>query len=267
MNRIVKPTLAPVDENLALPLYHQVYLVLRENIRNGVYSGGSIPTEAELCAAFGVSRITVKRAMHELSKEGLIVRQRGRGTFVAESSRLPQAKRDSLDDLLRNVMAIGAATEMQRLDGGFVPATPDVASKLNCDAGAIIFAAHQIRRSRGQPIALIRAYVPKDVAEQLVDRDTNAQPMLAQLQKAGVSVARADQAITASIADPTTAATLAIEVGAPIIRLTRLVFDTANRPVEWLTALYRADRYEYRTTLVREGLTADGGHTEWRAAG
>jgi GntR family transcriptional regulator len=267
MNRIAKPTLAPVDENLALPLYHQVYLVLRENIRNGVYGGGAIPTEAELCAAFGVSRITVKRAMHELTKEGLIVRQRGRGTFVAESSQLPRAKRDSLDDLLRNVMAIGAATEMQRLDGGLTPATPDVAAKLECEAGTMIFATHQIRRSRGQPIALIRAYVPRDVADKLPDRDTNAQPMLAQLQKAGVGVARADQAITASIADPATAAVLAIDVGAPIIRLTRLVFDENSRPVEWLTALYRADRYEYRTTLVRESLSGDGNRAEWRAAG
>jgi GntR family transcriptional regulator len=266
MNRITKPVMA-VDENLAVPLYHQVYLVLRENIRNGVYGGGPVPTEAELCISFGVSRITIKRAMHELSKDGLIVRQRGRGTFVAESSRMPQAKRDSLDDLLRNVMAIGAATEMQRLDGGLMPASPEVAAKLACETGVMIFATNQIRRSRGQPIALIRAYVPRDVAEQLPERDTSAQPMLAQLQQAGIAVARADQAITATIADPATAAALSVDVGSPIIRLTRLVFDDHNRPVEWLTALYRADRYEYRTTMIREGLNAENGRSEWRATG
>ena len=265
MNRLAKPIVA-IDQNLAVPLYHQVYLVLRENIRNGAYGEGAVPTEAELCSSFGVSRITVKRAMHELTKEGLVIRQRGRGTFVAESSRLPQAKRDSLDDLLRNVMAIGAATEMQRLEGGFVPATPDVAAKLACPAGAMIYATHQIRRARGQPIAVIRAYVPQDVAERLTDRDTSAQPMLAQLQKAGVAVARAEQTISATIAEPTVAATLLTEVGSPIIQLTRLVFDKANRPIEWLTALYRADRYEYRTTLVREGQNSADGQDEWRAA-
>ncbi len=265
MNRISRPVPA-VDENLAVPLYHQVYLVLRENIRNGVYGSGAVPTEAELCISFGVSRITIKRAMHELSKENLIVRQRGRGTFVAESSRVPQAKRDSLDDLLRNVMAIGAATEMQRLDGGYIPASPEVAVKLECSEGTDIFATHQVRRSLGQPIAIIRAYVPRDVAEQLPNRNTSAQPMLAQLQQAGIAVARADQAITATIADPATAATLAVEVGSPVIRLTRLVFDNHNRPIEWLSALYRADRYEYRTTLIREGQNAASGSSEWRAA-
>ncbi len=262
MNRMTKP-IAAVDENLAVPLYHQVYLVLRENIRNGSYGDSPVPTEVELCQAFGVSRITVKRAMHELAKEGLIVRQRGRGTFVAQSSQQIIPQRDSLEDLLRNVKAIGAATEMERLDGGFITASNDIASKLNCEPGAQIYAINQIRRNNGQPIALIRAYVPFDVAERLESRDTSAHPMLAQLLQAGVNVARADQAITATIADPTVATALGVDVGAPLIRLTRLVFDNRNRPVEWLTALYRADRYEYRTTLTRETV---GTNTEWRAA-
>lgn len=262
MNRLTKP-IAAVDENLAVPLYHQVYLVLRENIRNGSYGDSPVPTEVELCTAFGVSRITVKRAMHELAKEGLIVRQRGRGTFVAQSTQPALPQRDSLEDLLRNVKAIGAATEMDRLDGGFVPASTDIAGKLACEPGTPIYAINQIRRNNGQPIALIRAYVPSDVADRLESRDTSQQPMLAQLLQAGIAVARADQAITATIADPTTANALGVDVGSPLIRLTRLVFDNHNRPVEWLTALYRADKYEYRTTLTRETV---GSHTEWRAA-
>jgi len=263
MNRLTKP-IAAVDENLAVPLYHQVYLVLRENIRNGSYGDSPVPTEVELCSAFGVSRITVKRAMHELAKEGLIVRQRGRGTFVAQSSTQPTLpQRDSLEDLLRNVMAIGAATEMERLDGGYMPAPSDIAAKLACAAGSTIYGINQIRRINDQPIALIRAYIPSDVAARLENLETSTQPMLAQLIKSGVAVARAEQAITGTLADPTTASALGVDVGAPLIRLTRLVFDNRNRPVEWLTALYRADRYEYRTTLTREPV---GSHAEWRAA-
>lgn len=263
MNRISKP-LAAVDENLAVPLYHQVYLVLRENIRNGQYGNSPVPTEAELCAAFGVSRITVKRAMHELAKEGLIVRQRGRGTFVAEAPQSGLPQRDSLDDLVRNVKAIGAATELQRLDSGFVSAPPDIAKKLKCPAGTMIFASSQIRRIEEQPIALIRTYIPQSIADKLANRESNTQPMLAQLLQAGVAVARAEQAITATIADPMTANALRVDVGAPLIRLSRLVFDNREQPVEWLTALYRADRYEYRTTLTHENT---GSRTEWRSAG
>jgi GntR family transcriptional regulator len=251
---------AAIDENLAVPLYHQVYLVLRENIRNGSYGDGAIPPEGELCNEFGVSRITIKRAMQELTKDDLITRQRGRGTFVKGTPLAAVSQRDSLDQLLKNVMAIGAATEMRRLDSGLVRAAADVAEKLNCPAGTEIFAANQVRVVNGTPIALIRAFVPADIAAKLTDRDTSALPMLAQLQRADIAVTKAEQAITATLADPGAAAALRVDVGAPLIRLTRRITDSAHRPVEWLVALYRADRYEYRTTMTRETVN---NHSAW----
>jgi GntR family transcriptional regulator len=247
-----------IDETLAVPLYHQVYLILRENIRNGTYGDGTIPPEGELCAEFRVSRITIKRAMQELAKEGLITRQRGRGTFVKGTPLHVVQQRDSLDQLLENVLAIGEATEMRRLDQGFVKAGADAAKHLGCAPGDEIFAASQVRVIDGTPIALIRAHVPADVAAKLPDCATSALPMLAQLQRAGIPVAHADQAITATLADPMAAAALGVDVGAPLIRLPRRVTDAAKRPVEWLVALYRADRYEYRTTMTRETLSHRG---------
>ena len=263
MNRQAR-TIPAVDENLAVPLYHQVYLVLRENIRNGTYAlGGALPTEPELCEAFSVSRITIKRAMRTLANEGLVLRQRGRGTFATPA--MPtQRTNDALDDLLQNVMAIGAATEMRRLESVTVIPSPDVAVRLGCKPGETVLRTVQIRMARGEPISLVTAHVPGEVAARLSDTATNAMPMLAQLQKAGIPVARADQAITATLADPATATALGIEVGAPLIKLSRLIFDKSERPVEWLVALYRADRYEYRTTLTQENI---GRRSAWQAVG
>ena len=251
MNRQAR-AIPAADENLAVPLYHQVYLVLRENIRNGTYAvGAALPTEPELCEAFGVSRITIKRAMRNLASEGLVLRQRGRGTFAAPA--LPTSRAtDPLGDLLQNVMAIGAATEMRRIEGGMVQPSPDVAAKLGTAPGEPVLRTVQIRTSRGEPIAYVTAHVPKSIAAQLPDPINASLPMLAQLQKAGIAVARADQAITATLADPVSAPALGIEIGAPLIKLSRVVFDKSERPVEWLVALYRADRYEYRTTLSQE---------------
>lgn len=261
MNRVSR-LVAAVDENLAMPLYHQVYLVLREGIRNGAYAPGAVlPAEMELCSQFGVSRITIKRAMQQLTSEGLVSRQRGRGTFVS-STPVAAAQNDALDDLLQNVMAIGAATEMRRLDGGTIPAPADVAARLQTDTGKPVFCVRQVRLSKGEPIALITAYVPEAVAGRIADIHTSQTPMLAQIQKAGIAVARADQSITATLADPATASHLGIDVGAPLIRLTRLVFDDAEKPVEWLIALYRADRYEYRTSLTHN--TA-GSRSTWES--
>ena len=261
MNRQAR-TIPAADENLAVPLYHQVYLVLRENIRNGTYPvGGALPTEPELCEAFGVSRITVKRAMRNLASEGLVLRQRGRGTFAAPA--LPTARAsDPLDDLLQNVMAIGAATEMRRIEAGMMLPSADVAAKLGSQPGEHVLRTVQVRMSRGEPIAYVTAHVPASVAAKLSDATTATAPMLAQLQKAGVVPARADQAITATLADPIIAPALGIEIGAPLIKLSRLIFDKTERPVEWLVALYRADRYEYRTTLTQEHI---GRRSAWQA--
>ncbi len=261
MNRQAR-AIPAADENLAVPLYHQVYLVLRVNIRNGTYPvGGALPTEPELCDAFGVSRITVKRAMRNLASEGLVLRQRGRGTFAAPA--LPQSRAsDPLDDLLQNVMAIGAATEMKRIENGMVVPSADVAAKLGSDPGEKVLRSVQVRMSRGEPIAYVTAHVPAAVAAKLTEWTTTSMPMLAQVQKAGVAVARADQAITATLADPISASALGIEVGAPLIKLSRLVFDRSEHPVEWLVALYRADRYEYRTTLTQETV---GRRSTWQA--
>lgn len=256
MNRIARPNPDSfgVSDSHAMPLYHQVYLVLRENIQNGTYGGDvPVPTETELCRAFGVSRITVKRAMRTLAGEGLIPRRRGKGTFVALRNR-PAPRRDSLDDLLRSVIEIGASTGMKRLEAKSVPASPEVAGQLHCAAGEPVFYVSQIRSQANAPIAWIRAYVPEDVAARLPNAKTSAQPMLAQLESAGIKASSADQAITATLADPTAAAYLGVEVSTPLIRIARCVYDSERRPVEWLVALYRGDRYEYRTTLSRGGL-------------
>ncbi|MDX2224987.1 MAG: GntR family transcriptional regulator [Rhodospirillaceae bacterium] len=243
-----------INENLAVPLYHQVYLVLRENILSGAYGPDRpLPTENDLCRTFGVSRITVKRAMRMLADEGLVTRHRGRGTFVAQKD-FPAPRRNALDDLLQTVRDIGASTEVRRVGGGPLPASPEAAEKLGCRPGETVHLIEQVRMLSGEPIALIHAYVPVRIAARLRDKDSAALPVLAQLHAAGVPIERADQAVGATLADPATADRLGVDVGAPLIRVTRVVFDDTQAPVEWLVALYRGDRYEIHSTLSRDGL-------------
>ena len=260
MNEIA-PIRHPVDDTLAVPLYHQVYLILKEGIRSGTYGAGSaLPIEHTLCEDFGVSRITVKRAMRELVNDGLVVRQRGKGTFVAENA--PGPARNALDDLLQSVQAIGAATDVANLSSEILEPAVDVAAKLELSSQAKVFRSHQIRLSDGEPLAFIIAYVPEDVAKQL-DPETENLPMLVRLNMAGVPVARAEQEVTATLADPTIAVQLGIEVGAPLLKLTRLVFNDSNQPVEWLTSFYRGDRYAMRTSLTHENV---GRQSTWKSA-
>ena len=250
MNKM-DPVSRSVDETLAIPLYHQVYLILREHIRSGVYAAtAALPSEAALCEDFNVSRITVKRAMRELATDGLIVRHRGKGTFVAESG-TTSTQPDALEDLVQNVQAIGESTDVLHLASDLIEANPDIAAKLVVGSGQKVLKSNHLRLSDGEPLAVIVTYVPEDVADKL-DPETVQQPMLVRLSDAGIALDRADQDVTATLAEPTIAVQLGIEVGSPLLRLTRLVFDDTERPVEWLTALYRADRYAVRTALTHE---------------
>jgi GntR family transcriptional regulator len=218
-----------------------------------------LPTENELCAMFGVSRITVKRAMRQLALDGFVTRRRGLGTFAIEAT-VGTPRRNALDDLLQSVQAIGASTDMRRIAHGQTRATIEVAEQLGCKPGALVYRIDQIRMSGAEPIAFIQAYLPTWVAARMRDKESSRLPVLAQVVNAGIAVDRAEQAIGATLADPTAASHLEVEVGLPLIRLTRRVLTTDMKPVEWLMALYRGDRYEYRTTLTRDGLA--GGRNE-----
>ncbi len=252
----------PVDETLAVPLYHQVYLILRENIRAGMYPPGEpLPSETALCKEFDVSRITVKRAMRDLVRDGLVLRQRGKGTFVADGAVEP-SRPDALDDLLQTVQALGAATDVQHLANESVEPAQDISQKLQIKPGDRVLKSSHLRISDDQPLAIIATYVPIHVAERL-DPSTERKPMLVRLSEAGVAFARADQEVTATLAEPVAAVQLGIEVGSPLLKLTRLVFDQNEQPVEWLTAFYRADRYAVRTSLTHE---TTGRQSSWQPA-
>ena len=248
--KIIRPSPASsVDKDRAMPLYQQVYLVMRENIRNGVYDPETpMPAEPDLCTLFNVSRITIKRALSQLASDGLIERSRGKGTFVKASARSKQAS-TSLTELLRDVMTIGRETNVKTLQNAMVPAPADIADRLKIPEDTELLSSLQIRLLKREPIALIHTYVPKHIADRL-ERKHKDLPMLAQLQKAKIPIAKADQSITATLADPITASHLSINIGDPLIQLKRLVFDLQGMPIEWLVALYRADHYEHRTSLT-----------------
>ncbi|MEO7402249.1 MAG: UTRA domain-containing protein, partial [Burkholderiales bacterium] len=101
------------------------------------------------------------------------------------------------------------------------------------------------------PFGLITTHVPLDVANQITERDIEATPMLVLLEARGFAPTWARQSLGALPADRGTARALSVEVGAPLVRLERVVYGAADRPIEHLLALYRADRYEYRTILRR----------------
>ncbi len=246
------PELPPVDESSPTPLYHQIFLIIRDRIYDGTYAFESVvPGEHELCSIFGVSRITAKRALDELAAAKLVVRRRGRDTRVSLRAVSPPVHY-SVEGFLENLLAMGFKTEVDLLGFEYVKASASVTVALNCEPGTTVQHAIRVRRLEGEPFSYLRTWVPEDVGRSYSKKDVQTKPLLMLLEHGGVVVSSAEQTITATVADAAAARALDVEIGAPLLRISRVVHDQSGRPVEYIIALYRPDRYQFRMNLTRE---------------
>ena len=240
-----------VDARIPTPLYHQIFLVLREQIYDGSYPDqATLPSEHEAARLFGVSRITAKRALDELAAVGLVVRQRGRGTRVRYRAPAPPV-RCSVEGLLENLLVMGLETEVQVIDFAYVDPPDEVARALGSGRGEKVQRAVRTRLLQGQPFSYLTTFVPADLGRSYDRDDLLDTPLLVLLERCGVVVSSAEQTITAALADTRAAAALKVDIGSPLLRITRVVRDQQERPVEYITGLYRPDRYQYRMALSR----------------
>ena len=240
-----------VNARLPTPLYHQIYLILRERIADGsIGSNATVPGEHELMRLYGVSRITAKRALDELAGEGLVVRERGRGTRVNSAPPTPPF-RASIEGLLENLLVMGLKTKVELLEFGYVQAPAEAAAALGCAIGQTVQRAVRIRHIAGAPFSHLVTYVPEAIGRTYSRRDLASKPLLSLLERSGIRVSRADQVISAKLADSQVARHLNIEVGSALLKITRIVRGQRGRPVEYITGLYRPDRYQYAMSLSR----------------
>ncbi|MEM5492943.1 GntR family transcriptional regulator [Hoeflea sp. AS16] len=240
-----------LDPNARVPLYHQIFLILRNRIFGGeVRPGELVPGEQELAAEFNVSRITAKRALNELASAGLVVRERGRGTRVTHRPKAP-AVTSSIEGWLENISLMGIATEAQVLDFGYVAASEDIAHALELDPGTDVQHAVRVRSLDGEPMSYLVTYVPADIGRQYDRDDLDTKPLLLLLELAGVKVASARQTISATLADSEVSSALSVHAGTPLIEVRRVVRDSAGRPVEYIRVLYRPDVYHFEMSMNR----------------
>lgn len=238
------------DDGL-LPKYHQIYLVLSQQIRDGEYSDAvPIPGEVELGRQFGVSRITIRKALERLEREGAIHRHRGRGTFVSRTDGDgPLAA--SLSGSIENLIAMGLETEVRLLSLAHVPASAEVAAALGIAQRAPVQRAVRVRSHQGVPFSFLTTHVPEDLGRAFGEKDLETTPLLLLLERAGVCIKGAEQRITAKLATPAVAGHLQVEPGVPLLSITRTVADESDRVVELIHGLYRPDTYEHRMRVDR----------------
>lgn len=238
-----------------IPLYHRIYMILREGIVTGAYKVGQIlPSEAELMARFGVSRITAGRALDELSNEGLVERARGRGTIVSASAAAQIGGAPivaGIEGLLANLSVIGRQTSVSICEFEYGPVPAAIAAELGLRTGDIVQRAVRVRSLAEGPFSLSTTHVPDRIGRTYTRDELAVTPMIDLVTRAGATVESARQSITATLADDTTAQLLAVQPGSALLKLRRTLFDDRNQAVYMAEMFYRPDRFEYRMTLSR----------------
>lgn len=245
--------------SLPLPKYHQIYLILREQLQEGRFDQDGVPGEHALADQFKVARITIRKAMEMLVADGLVSRRPGLGTWPVRGKARAEGmaaagkpQKAHLTGLLENIVNMGRRTSVQVLDSALVSASPSVAEALRIDIGAPVYKSLRVRSTDAGPLSYITTYVPQAVAD-FTREDLEREPMLMLLESAGVEFGGATQTISARLADAQIAHHLDVSLGSALLSVTRVVHDMEDRPVQLLLGLYRPDRYQYQLQLSRVG--------------
>lgn len=210
-------------------LHRQVFNVLRDEIARGIYVGtGALPTEEGLCERFEVSRITVRRALAELVSQGLVERRHGLGTFVkAQTSGRPAPSLSLVESLRKTAQE----TQVKVIEVSETEAPPDIAAQLQLAPGGRAVHALRLRSVDRRPVMLTDAWIPEAMGAGVSAASLKQHALYELLLNQGVTFGSVVQEIIAQLADPLLANLLRLEVGAPLLKLVRLMHDKANIPI------------------------------------
>lgn len=222
-------------------LHRQLFMVLRDQIVQGVYAVGElIPAEDALCAQFDVSRITVRRAVSDLESLGWVQKQPGRGTFVRAT---PQPVRQQASfGLIETLGRQARETEVTVLKVETAPAPPAIAQQLQLQPGEPAVHAVRLRSVQGTPVMVTDAWVPSAIGRHVTEAELKRRPLFEILMEEGIKFGRVIQEMTAVAADPVLADLLQVDFGAPLFRLVRLMHDRRKRPVQFITIHFVGER-------------------------
>ena len=238
-----------LNEDSHEQLYYQLYNLLFQEIVNGSYKVGDlIPSETELVRDLGVSRATIRKAMELLVSNGLIERRRGRGSEVVSDR--PSSALRRVTSYLKRTVSDDAAAQKRVISAEIVPADSECAAALGVKEGTPLYRLERVRCAGDTPyysevIHLTESHVPH-----AMERDFSKESLRSYYSNIlHVSWSRADQRVCAQAADERIAKLLHIKPGEPVLKITRISFDSDDIPREYMISIYRSDFYFLEMSL------------------
>jgi GntR family transcriptional regulator len=247
-----------IDRSGTQPLWTQVLADLRHRIDEGEIRD-AFPTDHELVEHYGVSRHTVREAVRHLSADGIISRERGRGTFIT-SPTIEQAT-GAIYSLFRSIQASGLRQRSEVLDLSVVT-DAEVAERLGLRGSSKLVRLERVRYAGDDPLAHDTAWLPRSIAAPLLDVDFSETALYDELSRTcGVRPTSGTEWINTEVPDMDETRRLAIDAHTAVFRICRLS-RAADTPIEWRETVVRGDRYTFvanwsPTGTYRAELTAD----------
>ncbi len=244
---------ALLDRRAPMPLWFQLREALLREIRErGMKTGDRLPTESEIERSYGVSRATIRQALAELEAEGVVRRVQGLGTFVASPKIRHRPQLQSFSELARSQ---GFVPSHRMLSSELLPAPDDVAADLGIDPDAPARHLMRVLLADGRVVGLADTWLPHELiaaSEELFEEGRLDRGSLYELlQRPPVSLVlhRAEETISASVADTSLATQLECDPGEPVLVVKRISWTPDDRVVESTRLLFVSERYEYRVAM------------------
>jgi GntR family transcriptional regulator len=241
-----------INRQSPIPFYFQLKEAIREKIEKGEWrSGDQIPGETELGEMFDISRTVIRQALQELTYEGLINREKGRGTFVAKP-KINESLVQNLTGFHQDMANRGMAPRSLVLKQALVPATAKVAGFLQLEPGTQVIEIQRLRFIVNEPIVLVTTYLPYSLCPKLIQADLKSHSLYDFLEnECSIQISRGRRTIEAVLASEKEAQMLKIEKGAPLILLNSISYLADGTPIEYYHAVHRGDRSRFEVELVR----------------
>ncbi|MCV3239461.1 GntR family transcriptional regulator [Mesorhizobium sp. ZC-5] len=238
------------------PLYLRLKKTIEDAVQRGIIGpGDALPSERDIAIKADISRVTVRKAVQDLVKGGVLIQRHGSGTFVAPRVDRVEQSLSRLTSFTEDMARRGMAARSEWLDRGIYPPSPDEMMVLGLSAKELVARVSRLRIADGTPLAIERASLPTAA---LPDPEAVTSSLYLELEKTGNRPVRAVQRISAANLGEADARLLDVPAGSASLRIERISYLATGRVIEFTRSIYRGDAYDFVAELRLGGSETTG---------